>query len=276
MTIPPITKKQSAILLLVYRFRFIDRKQLQTILMHKNHRRIHAWLHDLVEKQYLGRIYSKKIPDNTKPAIYYLGKNGRKYLGKHFSDLFVTEDQSDKKRQIEAVPSQLTKTYRDSQRSKVFHMQCLALVDCYIQATSYGNQRKFKSYHFASNTECQAYELLQPFDAYLRVTRRNGTKKRYVFIYLTHRTPRKFLRYRVAEVINFLTNTWEMETDQPHPHIICICSLPPLKNYAKKIFSSKLASSNNPDLSINITTSYLLKTHGMENEIWEHPKKQEW
>src|SRR5258708_25110285 len=129
MTLPSITKKQFEILLLIYRFRYIDRKQIQTILKHKNHRRILAWLNKLVAQHCIGSISSKKMPENTKPTVYYLGKYGRKILQKHFSEIVTKEGG---KKPDEQALYQLTKTYKDSQRTEVLRLTCLALLDCYI------------------------------------------------------------------------------------------------------------------------------------------------
>ena len=80
MTLPNITEKQKEIIDLVFFHRFINRHQLQKIFVHKDSKRINVWLKDLVSKNYLGRIYSKKLFENTKPAIYYLSLNGIRYM----------------------------------------------------------------------------------------------------------------------------------------------------------------------------------------------------
>lgn len=67
-----ITPKQLEILILIYRFRFLNRSQLQTLLKHKDTKRINTWLKDLTDKKIVGRHYSTKLKENTKPAIYYL------------------------------------------------------------------------------------------------------------------------------------------------------------------------------------------------------------
>ena len=268
MTLPHLTKKQQEILILIYRFRFIDRIQLQTILQHKNHRRIHTWLTDLVNKDYIGRIYSKKIPDNTKPAVYYLGKNGRKYLQKHFATA-EKEEKPD-----EQALYQLTKTYKDSTRTEVFKATCLALVDCYLASTAYTDKKHFTKITFSSLTECATYSLLKKFDSYLAVKYKNGRIKRYAFIYFTHRTPRRFIRYRVAEVIKY-SQEWGYDSDQPYPIVLGICSNHPIKNYVKKVCESKFAYYNHPEIKISLTTLYELKTEGMEKEIWVSPKNEE-
>ena len=80
MKLPPTTPKQQDILKLLYRYRFANRIQLQEFMGHKNKRRIAEWLKDLREKHYIEWIYSTDFAEKTKPAIYYLGLNGVRYL----------------------------------------------------------------------------------------------------------------------------------------------------------------------------------------------------
>src|SRR5258708_38703492 len=77
-----ITPKQKEIMMFIYKFRFLNRIQIQTLLCHKDPKRINVWLKDLVEKKYLGRIYSKKLFENTKPAIYYVAIKGIHFFEK--------------------------------------------------------------------------------------------------------------------------------------------------------------------------------------------------
>ena len=80
MNLPKITTKQSDILKLLYTYRYLDRKQIQLAMNHTDKRRILAWLKDLREKHYVEWIYSTDFAEKTKPAIYYLGLNGVRYL----------------------------------------------------------------------------------------------------------------------------------------------------------------------------------------------------
>ena len=68
-----ITKKQQAILKLLYRFRFLNRIQIQALLGHKDPKTVNLWLRDLRAKGYLEWIYSTHFAEKTKPAVYYLG-----------------------------------------------------------------------------------------------------------------------------------------------------------------------------------------------------------
>ena len=69
-----LTKKQLEILTLLYRFRFLNRSQIQKLLNHKKISRINIWLKDLADKKTNKKsktINKKKepkrfIPDETK------------------------------------------------------------------------------------------------------------------------------------------------------------------------------------------------------------------
>jgi hypothetical protein len=269
MTLPHITNKQLEILLLIYRFRYINRKQIQTILTHKNHRRILAWLNDLIAQNCIGSIYSKKMPDNTKPTVYYLGRYGRKILQKHFSE--ILDEDGEKKTDKQAI-YQLTKTYKDSQRTEVFRLTCLALVDCYITLLPYEENKAYDTI-FSSLTECANYSLLKKFDSYLSLQKKRGKEKRYVFVYITNRTPRRFIRYRIAEIIKYLHKEWGYETTIPSPTVLLICSNFPIKNYTRKVCESKLKYYGNPEkITIQLTTLHEFKAEGFDGNIWAKPK----
>lgn len=79
-TLPHITKKQHHILILLYRFRFLDRILIQQLLNHKDYKTINRWLKDLTEKNYITRKYEHTFEGKTKPAIYSIALNGIRYL----------------------------------------------------------------------------------------------------------------------------------------------------------------------------------------------------
>lgn len=75
-----ITNKQKIILILLYIFRFVNSKQIQQFMNHKDHRRINSWLKELVEKQYIERDFKPVFGTLTKPAVFNLSGKGRKYM----------------------------------------------------------------------------------------------------------------------------------------------------------------------------------------------------
>lgn len=134
--LPDITERQAEIIDLVYRFRFINRVQLQRYFNHKDARRINTWLRDLVAKGYLGRIYSKKLLENTKPAIYYLSNNGIIQIRYRMGADYGAKDEKLEVRQIK-------KFYEDKNASKTFINHCITLFELFLQLEE--NKRKQNS-----------------------------------------------------------------------------------------------------------------------------------
>ena len=114
--LPPITKRQRDILTFLYKFRFLNRIQIQALMRHKDKRLINAWLKDLREKQYVETKYDRTFPHNTKPAIYFCSLSAIAY--------FKTLDDT------EVVNRRL---YRDNARSNEFVSGCVLIGDMAIE-----------------------------------------------------------------------------------------------------------------------------------------------
>ena len=112
-----ITNKQNTILILLLTFRFLNSKQIQQFLNHKDHRRINGWLKDLTDKEYIERDFKPIYGILTKPAIYFLSQKGRQYVrDSHF-------DVSSK---------YLGRLREDKKRSKAFRTKCQLVADLYL------------------------------------------------------------------------------------------------------------------------------------------------
>src|SRR6266581_7990985 len=76
MILPEITQKQTYILLLLYKFRFLTTYHIQKLLNHKNPKRTQTWLKDLKDKGYIGIVENPdkkhRFVENNKPFIYHL------------------------------------------------------------------------------------------------------------------------------------------------------------------------------------------------------------
>ena len=112
-----ITNKQKEILLLLYRFRFLNRLHIQTLLNHKTPITINNWLKDLTEKEYITRIFKRSWTENSVPAKYYIAKHGIRFL----------------KMQPDCKPEYLKKLYREKDRSQQFIDRCLFIADIYLR-----------------------------------------------------------------------------------------------------------------------------------------------
>lgn len=152
--LPSITDKQKEIMDLIFRFRFVNRHQIQRLLNHKDPKRVNAWLKDLVEKKYLGRIYSHKLLENTKPAIYYLHNNGIVWVRYNKSEEYTGED-------LGLDIKYVKKFYQDKNASLTFINHCITLCEFYVQIKGYerkGNgDKKNKSLEYNIETKTEMW-----------------------------------------------------------------------------------------------------------------------
>lgn len=110
-----LSKQQQRILLLVYKFRFVN-----TILLSKllNIRRysVYEVLEILVEKELLVKVHNKSWRIDRRPAYYYLSKKGVTTVKK----LLEVEDRA------------VNTIYNDSRATPDFVQECLNILACYI------------------------------------------------------------------------------------------------------------------------------------------------
>ena len=112
-----ITKKQEIILSLILTFRFVNSKQIQQFLEHKDHRRINAWLKDLAQKGFIVREYKRIFGTLTKPAVCFLTTQGRAYIRDTLCFFDI---------------DYLNRLRGDKDRSKSFKIRCQLIADFYL------------------------------------------------------------------------------------------------------------------------------------------------
>lgn len=259
MTLPKITTKQQALIHLIYQYRFLERTQIQAFLKHKDKRRISAWLKDLREKQYIDWIYLPDDPiQKTKPAIYYMGLNGIRFL-----------------RELEHCSSdELRKRYKESSRRQDFISICLLIADCCLnlEAKSIGDTR----YSFVVETDYtdpeSDYHFLNDLKPHLYFEKQYGEDvKNYLLEIFDARLPRHQLRKRILDYVESLTDdTWGSELDGQLPIILMACPTIADLIYVKRRVSAKLEDAwNGDDIHIRLATYDKLKQQGLTAKIWE-------
>lgn len=216
-----ITNKQKEILLLIYRFRFLNRIQIQKLLNHKNPKNTNVWLKNLVTGGYLNRIYERKAGINIS-AIYYISKNGIKFL-----------------RTLDAVEKEyLTKLYQENRKSQTFILQCLIIADIYLKLSE-NNQKSFKFYTKTDFPVKSYIRDLSPSFAY--VLEINGSLENFSCEVINPGLPRFAIRSRINHYFEFFRPI----NDQPI-NIIFYCLSEKLANYAIK-YAQKIVDEDNCD-----------------------------
>lgn len=293
MNLPKLTKKQQEILKLLYRFRFLNRIQIQAFLGHKDPKTINLWLRDLREKQYVEWIYSTHFAEKTKPATYYLGLNGVRYLRT------LTMTDNDGNVQPAAPPEELRKRYKEPIRSQTFIDRCLLTADCvltlkqenvknkaqdkrlrYYRQTEADYLRDNSYYHFILESELIRPSLIFCQDKYDSKDKEQETLESYVLEIFDPTMPRYRIKKRLDNYVKFLDDedyTWKEETDtEKLPIILLVCPRTSDLIYAKRRTRGLIANAweykddDEERPKIRFTTVDKLKQSGvLAKEIWE-------
>lgn len=193
-----LTDEYHKILGLVYKFRFINSRQIQKIFGHKVPRRINPWLKELTEHKYLGRIYHRnKLLENTKPAIYYLDNQGIGWVrSNHFED----------------EPQKVKRFYQDKTASERFRNHCIAVCDLYVNGMP-PKKNEDDGYHFSPLTELWENEELRNIrpDAHITIWVKNDITTYFLDLIESY-VPMYAIKYKIDEYIELRSETdrWDV------------------------------------------------------------------
>ncbi len=261
-TLPPTTTKQQEILKLLYKYRFLDRKQIQALLGHKDKRRVISWLQDLREKEYVAWRYdATDFAAKTKPAIYYLALNGIRYLRglNEYSD------------------EELRKRYKESTRQQSFIGRCLLIADCCItlKAKSAGGVKySYRTESDYADPDDRHNFLIELKPHLLSIKQHRGETTNYLIEVFDATMPRYMVRKRLKDYVEFLAyGEWERETDNSEPPIVLL-ACPTIADliYAKRRVRKLLEDEGLEDdesIKIRLTTIDKIRARGVTSPIWE-------
>lgn len=255
---PKLSSKQQEILTLLYNHRFLNRKQIQAFLGHKDYKTINLWLKKLREEEFVVWIYSTDFIEKTKPAVYYLGINGIRYL-----------------RQTGHYPvEELRKRYREAERSEGFRARCAIIADSCIgfAAKSRENARYTAITQAEFGLADSEYYFLQELGPHLCIVKQqDGEISHYLLEVFDATLLRYSVRKRLSGYITYLTDgSWESKRTDSPPAVLFVC--PSLADliYVKRRLRSKLGEIiEDSDLDIRVTTTDKIRTQGATAEIWE-------
>lgn len=268
MKLPTITKKQQEILHLLYTYRFLNRIQIQALLNHKDKRRISAWLKDVRQKQYVQWIYdSKDLATKTKPAIYYIGLNGVRWLKQQ---TYLGEDGQE---YYLYLPTEVHKRYKEATRQPDFIARCLLIADCAIVLAAKSiNRTHYTSLTAADyndpNSDYSFLTELHPHACFIRQTPRTTTV--YLLEVFDPTTPRYMIKKRINDYITYLENDeWQDATaDDTTPIVLLVCPTTAELIYVKRRIH-RLREETDEESYLRVTTTQNLKLEGIAGKIWE-------
>ncbi len=248
MTIPHITNRQQDILLLLYRFRFLNRLHIQSLLHHKNTKSINTWLKDLTDKKYLGRIISDTAKINNTPSIYYLSLNAIKFL----------------KTQSVCKTQYIPKLYKENTRSKQFIHKCLFIADIYLYLLNkYSTSSRFAFYTQSDFTPTGIIKEIFPHFVF----RKTQGQPFFVAELISTKTPRFALRTRIEKYTTFFTEGNWIKKEKP-PNILFICPDNTIKKFVVK-YTKETLEAENADIDFFVTETDSIISKTIEGQIWQ-------
>jgi hypothetical protein len=295
--LPKLTKKQQVILKLLYRFRFLNRIQIQAFLEHKDSKTINLWLRDLRAKGYVEWIYSTHFAEKTKPAIYYLGLNGVRHLR---TLTRTSENEAGETVLLPAYPpEEIRKRYKKPTRSQTYIDRCILIAECCIalERANTKNEPGSKKLHFYHQTEAdylldRSYyhfilesELIQPSLVFCKDKldddgKEETTLESYILEVFDPTLPRYRMKKRLGDYVKYVDEediAWKEQTGtEKLPVILFVCSRTTDFIYAKRRTRKLIADAwewkdeDEARLRIGFTTVEKLRQFGVfAGEIWE-------
>lgn len=229
MELPKITKQQTHMLYLLYKFRFISTNQFQKLLNHKDPNRSQQWLKDLKEKGYIQTAFERKTyVDWSKPFVYHMTPMARHIL------------KTNEKCNIKV----LSRVYKEKTRTKSFIHKCLTVTDLYIYFLS--SKDPGDEVQFFTEQELAPFDYLtkERPTAYIVVRNGNITRRFFLEWFDRYITP-KALHAVFYKYFNYAdSGEWEAHMEGASlPAVLFICPTQNLKkhilHFAKAIFEKE-------------------------------------
>lgn len=256
-SLPKITDKQIQILIFLYRFRYLNRPQIQTLMKHKNHRLIQSWLNEMKDLKLIKSFFNKTVA--ASPTVYALDLEGRKYLRKNAGD--------------KVDRSFLSKGWRDKSYTEEFRNHCMFLADVYLSLTAFCDEHKSKL-NFHTKTDLYGMKgIINPGpDAFFAIKDSESNTVRY-FIDVFDDIAKVFMRKRIKEYFAFFdSGDWEEYTNTNFPEVIIICPDKKAKGHLFFYIQNKL---NDDEPRFYLTTKEQVLTCGLRGEILEKVPEKE-
>ena len=238
------------ILILIYKFRVLNRNQIQNILNHKYRSRIITWLNYLTEEKYLIRKYSKEFAGI--PAEYCL----------------ATKSRSELKKQNEIKATLLDRIYKEKSLSETFRKHSMFLADIYLSLIAVTKKNKVKlNYYTQTDLVGIKYLILPIPDAYFSIKENKKLTKRYFLDVFDQRDPRLAYRKRLKQYSNYFANRyWQDNTDKSFPEIIMVVPDIVMRKYLNRKIK-QLLNGEGQEILFYLSTWDEIKSQGIKREV---------
>lgn len=227
------------------------------MLRHKDKRRVSAWLKTLRENQLLDWFYEPTNPTAaSKPAVYFLGKNGIRYL-----------------KRLGYPYRQLRNRQADAARRPDFIARCLLLADCCMHLESrikdgIPYRYALEADYTAAGSYCRIAEneRIHPGLVFTKNRQPDGLSQTYYLELFDDSAPRYMIKKKAKDYIGYLAE----HTTKPPIVLLAFASIADLA-YAKRYIRKQTDELWDDALQerIRVSTIDKLRTKGLTAVIWE-------
>ena len=264
MKLQTITTKQEEILTLIYKYKFLNRIQIQSFLKHKDHRRINSWLKDLLEKEYVKRIWSNGYIERTRPSIYYLTANSLPCLSKQY---FIPPKYFPKiTAEAESGPSEhyISDSLLLAELSLAFLRENKETVVCAAMAKTELTE-PCSDYSFLADAKVKPDLLFTK-----RVSSKSMTKY-YLLEIVEKYSSFILIRNKIKKYFElYYSNDWEDNMSDKFPTLLFACPSLYLLIYTKR-YVRRIRAEEYDDCKITFQFALLenINANGLSGDIWE-------
>lgn len=247
-----LTKRECEIIELIYRFRFLNRIQIQEMMDHKSHGQINFWLRDLTAKKYIGRIWNSRWRENTKPGVYFLGPKGVDYILK-----FIDFDNK-----------YLKKYYKEDKRSFITVDHSLWCANFYLMVKRQINYKE-KSLVYLSENDLLNKEFQKDVraDGYIKFKSNDELVEFFIEIDLETESRATFKK-KVAKYLDYYQlKNWRRYFNR-FPTILVVCFEEERFRKLKTDSEEMLLEKNFPEVIFQFTVFKKIENEGINGDIW--------
>lgn len=240
--------RQLQILMLLYRFRFLNRTQIQKLLNHKNHTLVIHWLNELVKTKHIVSEFKRQL--GNVPSVYFLGTNGRKEL----------LNRTDIKQKL------LKRVYQEKKASSSFKNHSMAVADVYLSLLTLvkKNNAKLSFYTTVDLTDLKYLPLPHP-DAFFSIQQKVFTKRYFLDVF-NPQVSEKWLYKRVKQYFKYYEEQyWQDHNKNQFPEIIFVYFDEKTKKTLIKYIKKSLDYEEN--INFSLTSVEEIKTKGISKEV---------
>jgi len=246
-----MNKRQEEIITYLYRFRFLTRYQLQSLMQQKYYSRLVIWLNDLTKNNYIKRFYNHNLTNS--PAIYSLDNQSCKYLKENSLRLKIKT-------------KALDNVWREDKLTAQFRFHCLTLADCYTSILETTKKSNAELHFYAKNDLQNIKYLIIPHpDAYFYIKEPNGAKKYYFLDIFDYYCNNQKFNKRIQKYIDYYDDGyWQDQTGCKFPEVIFVVSDDRSYSYLNWYLPKVLEDDD--DINFYLISKTQIKTKGFNKD----------